>query len=113
MAAPPTAHELISLVAAGALLYYRITPMPAPGPAIQDKIRRLTLLLATSAHLYRVDQAGACHRLTEEETKLVTSAIEDGNWLQQRHSQESDVAILSGALARITQELLERAPDDY
>jgi hypothetical protein len=109
-----SAHDLISLVAAATLLYYRITPRPSTlrDQAARDEIHRLSLALATMVPLYRVDLVGGFRALTAGELDALTLLIESQHILDHSASPGADLAIRTVDLKSATEAVLKEAGKD-
>jgi hypothetical protein len=102
----PSPEQLISLTAAGVLLYYRTRSLLPGNAAPHDEILRLTRLLASSVPLWHLDTAG-CRKLPAAQIGTVLEAIGRERTRKPREPAQPTVAVLVRDLAsaerRITQ----------
>jgi hypothetical protein len=105
------AHDLISLVAAATLIYYRITPSPLGlnDRKARDDIHRLCVTLAGTASLYRVDFSGAVRPIEGDELAGLVKDIARSHVLDD--AEGADLAIHTADLASTIEAELSRRPE--
>jgi hypothetical protein len=103
--APPSRHDLISLLAAGILLYYTLGGSASKPD--QARIRELTMRLARSHPLWFTD--GFIRRLSASETQSLIQSIAAGEWDSQSSATTPMVALTAADLAATTAEMQARA----
>ena len=103
--ASPSRHDLISLLAAGILLYYTLGG--SASNLDEQRIRELTVHLASSHPLWFTD--GVIRRLSDAETRSVIEAINAGEWNAQSPASGPMIALTAADLAATTAEMQARA----
>jgi hypothetical protein len=108
MAASVNAHDLMSLVAAATLIYYRTTPHPSTlrDQKARDEIHRLSLALASMVPLYRIDASGRVFPLSGAQLQRLVADIEKSHVLEP--GRGVDLAIHTTDLTRAIEALLKR-----
>jgi hypothetical protein len=102
------AHDLMSLVAAATLIYYRATPNAATlrERKARDAIHEFSMTLAAMVPLYRIDGEGKVSSLAGPELERAVAEIRNSHVLD--HPGGAALAVHTSDFARAIESLLKR-----